>query len=80
MILSPEAVVQRCSVKKVLLEISQNSQENNQRLFFNKVAGLRPVNFPVNFVKFLRTRFFKEHLLRLLLYLSLFIHILKLAS
>ena len=24
-----EAVVQRCSVKKVLLEISQNSQENN---------------------------------------------------
>ena len=25
---SPEAVVQRCSVKKVFLEISQNSQEN----------------------------------------------------
>ena len=25
---SREAVVQRCSVKKVLLEISQNSQEN----------------------------------------------------
>ena len=26
----PEAVVQRCSVKKVFLEISQNSQENTQ--------------------------------------------------
>ena len=25
---TPEAVVQRCSVKKVFLEISQNSQEN----------------------------------------------------
>ena len=25
----PEAVVQRCSVKKVFLEISQKSQENN---------------------------------------------------
>ena len=25
---APEAVVQRCSVKKVFLEISQNSQEN----------------------------------------------------
>ena len=24
----PEAVVQRCSVKKVFLEVSQNSQEN----------------------------------------------------
>ena len=42
-----------------------------QSLFFNKVAGLRPVTllkkrlwhrcFPVNFVKFLRTPFFIEH-------------------
>ena len=31
-----------------------------QSLFFNKVAGLR--RFPVNFVKFLRTPFFIEHL------------------
>ena len=40
----PEAVVQRCSVKKEFLEISQNSQENNcaRVSFFNKVAGLRP--------------------------------------
>ena len=51
-----EAVVQMCSVKKVFLEIAQNSQENTcttasfliklqawgQSLFFNKVAGLRP--------------------------------------
>ena len=30
-----EAVAQRCSVKKVFLEISQNSQENT-RVFFTK--------------------------------------------
>ena len=46
-------------------------------LFFNKVAGLRPATlfkkrlwhrcFPVNFVKFLRTLFFTEHLWWLLL-------------
>ena len=49
-----------------------------QSLFFNKVAGLRPATllkkwlwyrcFPVNFVKFPRTPFFKEHLRWLLLY------------
>ena len=43
-----------------------------QSLFFNKVAGLRPATllkerlwhrcFPVNFVEFLRTSFFIEHL------------------
>ena len=33
----------RCSVKKVVLNISQNWQENlYQSLIFNKVAGLRP--------------------------------------
>ena len=38
-----EAVVRRCSVKKVFLEISQNSQENTcaRASFFNKVAGAR---------------------------------------
>ena len=51
-----------------------------QSLFFNKVAGLRPVTslkkrlwrryFPVNFVKFLRTHFFKGHLWWLLLYFA----------
>ena len=48
-----------------------------QRLFFNKVAGLRAATllkkslwhrcFPVNFAKFLRTPFFTEHLRWLLL-------------
>ena len=72
-LLLEEVVVQRCSVKKVFLEISQNSQENTcARVFFNEVAPLRPVTllkkrfwhrcFPVNFVKFLRTRFLIEHL------------------
>ena len=47
-------------------------------LFFNKVTGLRPATllknrlwhrcFPVNFEKFLRTPFLKEHLQWLLLY------------
>ena len=74
----PEAVVWRCSVEKVFLEISQNSQENTcaRVSFFNKVAGLRPATllkkrlwhrcFPVNFAKFL-TSFFTEHLRWLLL-------------
>ena len=36
-----EAVAPRCSVKKVLLEILQNSQENTcaRVSFLNKVAG-----------------------------------------
>ena len=71
--LSLEAVVQRCSVKKVFLEISKNPQENTcaQNLYFNKFAGLRPATLlktrlwhrccPENFAKFLRTPFFIEH-------------------
>ena len=36
-----EAVAQACSVKKVFLEISENSLENTcASLYFNKVAGL----------------------------------------
>ena len=74
-----EAVVRRCSVKKMLLEIFQDSQENTcaRDSFFNKVAGLSPATllkkslwhrcFPVNFAKFLRTHFFTEHLRWLLL-------------
>ena len=68
----------RGSVKKIFLEISQSSQENTcarvsvliKFLFFNKVAGLRPVTllkkslwhrfFPVNFAKFLRTPFLQN--------------------
>ena len=60
----PEAIVQRCSVKKVFLEISENSQENTcTRVSF--LIKLRPATcfkkrlwhrcFLVNFVKFLRT-------------------------
>ena len=78
---SLEAVVQWFSVKKVFLEISQNSQENTcARVSFLiklQVSGLRPATllkmrhwnrcFPVNFVKFLRTPFYIEHLCWLLL-------------
>ena len=40
----PQAVVQRCSVKKVLLKILPKFTGKHlcQRLFFNKAAGLRP--------------------------------------
>ena len=68
-----EAVVERCSVKKVFLEISQNSQENTcARVSFliklqPKPAALLKKRlwhrcFPVNFVKFLRTPFYMEYL------------------
>ena len=34
-----------CSIKKLFLEISENSQKNMcQSLFFNKVAAFRPIN------------------------------------
>ena len=76
-----EAVVQRCSVKNVFLEISQNSQENTcARVSFLiklQASGLRPATllkkrlwhrrFPVKFAKFLRTAFFMEHFWWLLL-------------
>ena len=71
-----EAVVQRCFVKKVFLEISQNSQENTcASLFLTKLQALLATLlkkrlwhrcFSVNFAKFLRTPFFIEHLWRLL--------------
>ena len=73
-----EAVTQRCFVKKVLLEISQNSQENAcGRASF---ADLRLKKrlwyrcFPVNFVKFLRAPFLTEQLRQLLLpFLSVYL-------
>ena len=69
-IMNSEAVVQRCSVKKALLEISQNSQKNTcARVPF---STKRPATllkkrlwhrcFSVNSVKFLRTPFYIEHL------------------
>ena len=55
----PEAVVRGCSVKKVFLEISQNSQ-TPPATFLKK--RLWHKCFPVNFAEFLRTAFFIEHL------------------
>ena len=66
--LTSEAVMQRCSVKKVFLEIQQNSQGNTcarvsffvnlhastLQLYFIKKETLTQV-IPVNFAKFLRT-------------------------
>ena len=73
-----EAVVQICSVKKVFLEIFQNSQENTftRDSFLTKLQAwgtdekkrsLWHRCFPMNFAKFLRTPFFAEHLRWLLL-------------
>ena len=67
---------QRCSLRKVFLEISQNSQGNicarDSFLIKLQASGIRPVTllkkslwhrcFSVNFAKFLRTPFRKEHL------------------
>ena len=50
-----EAVAQTCSVKKVFLEISQNSQENTSARVSILIKWHRC--FPVNFAKFLRTPF-----------------------
>ena len=77
---TPEAVVQRCSAKKLFFEILQNLQENTcaSAPFFEKVAGLSPLLkerlrhrcFPVNFAKLLRTPSFIEQLWWLLLQVS----------
>ena len=76
--LNKEAVGHTCSVKKVFLEISQNSQENTcVRVSFLIKLQAPPATllkkrlwhrcFPVNFAKFLRTPFFTEYLWWLLL-------------
>ena len=69
----------RCSVKKGVLKhfAKFTGKHLCQRLFFNKVAGFRPATllkkslwhrcFPVNFVKFPRTRFLQNTSRRLLL-------------
>ena len=71
----------RCSVRKGVLRnfAKFTGKHLCQRLFFNKVAGLRPVTllkkslwhrcFPVNFAKFLRTPFLQNTSGRLLLFL-----------
>ena len=61
-----EAVVRRCSVKKVFLKVSQNSQENScaRVSFLIKFQKKRLWHryFPVNFVKLLRTPISIEYL------------------
>ena len=73
---SSEAVARRCSVKEVLLEISQNSQENSctkvSFLIKLQASTLLKIRlwhrcFPVNFAKFLRPAFLTEYLWWLLL-------------
>ena len=75
-----EAIVQRCSVKRGVLEnfIKFTGKHLCQSHFFNKVAGLRLTTllkkrlwhrcFPANFVKFSITYFFIEHVRWLLLF------------
>ena len=73
-----EKAIRRCSVKKLFLEISQNSQENTcARVSFLIKLQAAPATllkkrlwhrcFPVNFAKFLRTPFLTEHLRWLLI-------------
>ena len=74
---------QRCSLKKGALRnfTKFTGKHLCQSLFFNKVAGLKPETllknrpwhkwFPINFMKFLRTTFFTEHLRWLLLFFHL---------
>ena len=77
-IINIEAVVRRCSVKKLFLEISQKSQENTcARVPFLIKLQAPPAtllkkrlwhrSFPVNFAKLSRTPFFIEQLWCLLL-------------
>ena len=73
---STEAVAPRCSVKKVFLEISQNSQENTCAKFsfllkamacnFIKKETL-PQVFSCEFCEICKNAFLKEHLRWLLL-------------
>ena len=80
-LLSAEAVVQSCSVKKVFLKISENSQKKTcvTVSFLIKLQAAPAASlkkrlwyrcFLVNFPKFLRTAFFTEHFRWLLLFQS----------
>ena len=59
-----QSVVQRCFVKKKFLELSQNSQESAcARVFFNKVAGVKPAQvFSCEFCEISKNTFFIENL------------------
>ena len=75
---SPEAVIKRCSIKKLLLKLRTGKYD--YRSLFNKVIGHQTCNFikkrlqyrcfPVNFAKFLGTCILKNIYKRLLLYLK----------
>ena len=71
-----EAVARWCSVKKVFLEISQNSRENTcaRVSFLIKLQKKRLCHscFPVNSAELLRTPFFIEYLWWLLLQVETF--------
>ena len=58
-------------MKKVFLEISQNSQEDTCARVSFLIGRLWHRCFPVSFVKFLRTPFLTEHLWWLLLHVKL---------
>ena len=61
-----EAVTRNCSIKKVFLEFSQNSQENKHLCQPESTTLLKKRlwdrSFPVDFANFLRTPFLTEHL------------------
>ena len=60
MMKTSEAVVQRCFVKEIFLEISQNSQENNfaKVSFFNKVKETLAQVFSCEFCEISKNTFF----------------------
>ena len=64
-----EAVVRRCSVKKVFLEISKDSRKNTcaRVSFLIKLQASASRCSPANFAKLIRTPFFTEHFWWLLL-------------
>ena len=90
---SIETIAQRCSVKKVFLEISQYSPENTcVRVSIliklqtwgpeacNFIKKETPVRFPVKFAKFLRTLFLTESLWWLLLRAPNFVSVPRLCT
>ena len=67
-----EATVRKCSSKKVVLKISQYSQENSYVGDCNLIKKrLQYSCFPTNIAKFLRTAFLKGYLRWLLLILDI---------
>ena len=62
-----EAVIRTCSVKKVLLNISQNSQEDSFKinskidLKVNLMTNSRTVMFPCESCETFKNKFFVEH-------------------